>query len=626
MAEMKKNAQINKIMQIKQKLWIVLPILLVIIFISTIFVGVAYFLKSSELKDIKETKTNLDKKMSEYNSKKNELLAYSNMKNAYNSYINSIINYELVFNTIEKYIPKDSTRSSFWITTKGSNVNVILNTELVGYEQYMTFLRVLDKCSFSSEEQKKSILNVQRVELGWEQWSEVLSEPVSININFNFSTATNEFILQKKYDKTVRQLNDLWKFINFINISKWLNPDVFNQQADYSDELKRFYSKKEEFAKKISEIQNTDENWFFKNNTWENFISKIKRETTLIDLLIAYYNDYKTTLNQNVIRIFDNWDITYKDPTTNKVEIVLNLKDVNNKYIIEINETLLKLNILKKYNEYLLDGNYLDTFEKISKNATKKYSVIINNEKKELSSDEYITYIIGKYKILDEKDELLSWIISDEKIVTKNWKSEFEKISAAEIDKSIKAKYTEYMTFAKSSDAKKVELLNIDIYLKSFYKDYAKYNLYNDWVIILNYFFNKTKLDTQFLNSIKYPFFNFAVKEDLLTYKKRFLLTIENNRTLSAWINKINTPELLITEISNTENFIKKTTDIILAWHNNIDCIYKDVKMETKDIYTSVLKSKQEEQEKIKNTKEIDIIINSINDNEKQNNNTTEKK
>ena len=47
---------------------------------------------------------------------------------------------------------------------------------------------------------------------------------------------------------------------------------------------------------------------------------------------------------------------------------------------------------------------------------------------------------------------------------------------------------------------------------------------------------------------------------------------------------------MLKKEAENTEDFIIKTTDIILANNNNIDCISKDIKKETKDVYNGLLK------------------------------------
>jgi len=56
--------------------------------------------------------------MSEYTIKKDELIAYTNMKNAYNKYIQNLINYDLIFDTIKNYIPTDAKRSTLTITKK----------------------------------------------------------------------------------------------------------------------------------------------------------------------------------------------------------------------------------------------------------------------------------------------------------------------------------------------------------------------------------------------------------------------------------------------------------------------------------------------------------------------------
>ena len=629
MAEMKKNAQINIFMRIKQKIGFVLPILLIIIFIAIIAVWVSFYLKAVELEMLKEKKITLEWKMSEYTIKKDELIAYTNMKNAYNKYIQNLINYDLIFDTIKNYIPTDAKRSTLTITKKWSNITVWVNTEIQWYEEYMTFLRVIDKCSFSSDAQKQSLLNIQRVELWWEEGKEKLTDPVSINLYFNFSPADNEFVLQKKYDKTTQEFDDLWKFINFINVSKWLNPWNFSNTQDYWDELKEFYNKKDKFANKIAKIQNTDENGFYKVWTWENFISTIKRENILIWFLIEYYKEYKKELESNLLKIYNNWDIvdTYIDRNTDteKTIIVLNLKENHKEYILEINTKILELTLIKRYNEYLLNKNYLNTFEKIKRNGSKKYTIITNNVEETLSADEYITYLISEYGILTEDDKILIDTIRTDRKKIIDWLSTFEDKTEEEIQKEIKAQYTKYINFIKWSDSKKKELLNINTYLDGYYSDYIKYNLYHEWIQILDYFFNSSQLDLIFLNNIKYSFFDFSVKDDLLIFKKRFLLTIENNRKLAAWINKLKTENWFLEEIKKTENFIKKTTDIILAWHNNIDCLYKDVKMETKDIYTSILKWKQEEQEKAKNVKEIDIIINNFSNKVVKNDKTEEK-
>jgi hypothetical protein len=166
-------------------------------------------------------------------------------------------------------------------------------------------------------------------------------------------------------------------------------------------------------------------------------------------------------------------------------------------------------------------------------------------------------------------------------------------------------------------DTTKVNLLNINTYINSYYDEYSKYNLYNESLMVMDYFFNTTKRDYNFFNGIKYSFFNFSIDPSSSSvyrnYKNRFLLTIENNNTLAKTMNSIKTPALYTKVLKDTEDFVKKTTDVILAKNNNINCTIKDVKTETRQIYESLLKSKQEEQERNNAIREVDIILNSSN-------------
>lgn len=613
MAEMKKNAKIGIIRKITRLFGYVLPILLIIIFTSTWAIVYLYYAKWNEVSQKEAEYADLQSKLAKYKTKKQELISYWAMKWEYDAYINNELNYELIFNTIEKYIPSNSNRSALKITSKWNDVKVSVNTEIRGYQDYMSYLRVIDKCSFSSKKEKAALLNIQKIQLSKSpDGTEKLWEVAALNVNFNFNKTENPYLKLKKYTKDLKWFQDIWKFLYFINISKNEQENPDKEISDYTTTLKKFYDKKKNFTNKIAQILKTDENWYYIVNTWENFITKIRTENKLITLLETYYSDYKQSLISDKAKIFDDWDIIFTNQNTWKSEVVLNLKEKIDDYIIEINKELLKLQIMKNYNDYLRKDNYLSTFEKIKSNTTKKYTLKIDWKTQEISASEYITYIINSYNILKEDDPLIEDSINKQVRTEKNWKSIFTDISDKELKKKKKELYTQLIKFTDNIEKEKITYLNANTYLNSFYENEIKYNLYNEWITILETFFNKTNLDTKFLEGIKYSFFNFKITNNIATYKKQFIVTIENNKKLALKLNNINSLKKFITELNNMEWFIEKTTDIILASHNNIDCIYKDIKMETKDIYNGILKDRQKEDENKTKVKETDILIKNI--------------
>lgn len=613
MVKIKKNARRNFLFEVKHKLWVLLPLLMIVILLVYIFVEVVIFKFAKEEDKVNAKNIELRQELSEYESKKDVLLAYSNLKWVYDKYSNGIINLDLVFNTIENYIPKKSDRTNITINKNANIITTTVNTEVKSYKDYMSYLRVIDKCSFTSEKQKKSLLNVQKVELSNNGDDVELSTPVSVNLSFEFNSSDNEFIVQKKYDDTIKELNDIWKFIYFINIVKWDINDVFDiNKTEYNTELKRFYEEKKLFVEDISKIQNTDSNWFFKAGTGENFINKIKRENILIDYLISYYNEYKTNISQNNLKIFNNWDIIHQGE--NNWKLLFNLKERNNEKILDINRKILELELIKRYNNYLLDQNYLDNFEKL-KTTPKKYQIVVDNEEKTVSWNEYIEYVIDEYWLVLEDDILFNSIINSKKYEEKkdeDWNifTEITEISNEDIEKQIKLEYTNYYNFIKDIENKKLNILNTNKFFDNFFKEYVTYNNYIEWVEILDYFFKNWK-DEAFLNSIRYTFLDFRIQW-LNTFKKRFLLTIENNNQIANNINLINSLDLFVKQLDITENFVKKTTDIVLSNNNNINCLTTDIKKDTNNIYNSILDERQKEKETNEKIKEIDIIINNF--------------
>ena len=612
---MKKNAKIWFIYKIRKYLWIVLPISIIIVFIGLIILWYLYYQKHSEYIISEEKYNKLNTQLKQFNSKKKEILDYTAKKTAYTDYINNTLNYNLIFKTIEHYIPSNTERSSFNIRKKWSDINVSISAEIKWYDDYMSFLRIIDKCSFSSDSEKKSLLNIQKLELSkTKENKDELSDNNALNINFHFNTNKNEYLLLKKYEKKQKEFQDIWKFIYFIDISKDINSYPDRILTDYTETLQEFFDNKKQFTKELSDIIKTDSNGYYLPNTWVNFIKKIEVENQLIDFLIKYLEWYKSTLTKEKSQIYDNWDVIFsKLNSKDKDKVILfNLKDKIDNKIIELNKKILKLTILKRYNQYLQKDNYLSTFDKIIK-SPKKYTLVINGEKKELSAQDYISYIINQYNILKEDDNLINESIK--KYTTKIDQNKkitiFEKKSVEDIDKEKKKIYTESIQTLKNIDKTKASILDVKTYINNFYKNELNYKLYNEGIIVLKNFVNTFPLDPSFLNNIKYSFFNFKVNNNIKTYKKQFLVTIENNKKLAKKINLL-TNNWFLKQLKIFDEFKLKTSDVILALHNNIDCIYKDVKQETKEIYDSILKEKQDENEKKDKIKETDILINSI--------------
>jgi len=616
---MKKNAKIWFLYKIRKYLWIVLPISIIVVFLGLIVLWYLYYQKHSEYIITEEKYNKLNTQLKQFESKKKDILDYTAKKTAYTDYINNTLNYNLIFKTIEHYIPSNTERSSFSIKKKWTDINVSISAEIKWYEDYMSFLRVIDKCSFSSKSEKNSLLNIQKLELSKSKDNqEQLSDNSSLNINFHFDTNKNKYLLLKKYEKKQKEFQDIWKFIYFIDISKNVNYYPDRTLSDYTETLQEFFDNKKQFTKELSNIIKTDSNWYYLPNTWVNFIKKVDIENKLIDFLIKYLESYKATLTKEKSQIYDNWDVVFSKINSKEKKILFNLKEKIDDKIINLNKEILKLTILKRYNQYLQKDNYLSTFDKIIK-SPKKYTLVINGEKKELSSQDYISYIINQYNILKEDDNLISESIKkyNTKIDNNKKITIFEKKSIEEIDKEKKQLYTESIKFLKNIDKEKIKMLDVKQYIDNFYKNELDYKLYNEGIIVLNNLVNTFPLDSSFLNNIKYSFFNFKVNNNIKTYKKQFLVTIENNKKLAKKINLLKN-DWFLKQLKIYDEFKLKTSDVILALHNNIDCIYKDVKQETKNIYNSILKEKQNENEKKDQIKETDILINSIQTNKEK--------
>lgn len=610
--KIKKNAILNVFQEIRRHFWFILPIITLGVFIAIISIGYLYYTKNQELKEKEDTLKNLKQTYVDFQWKKDEIIAYSQIKKAYNNYVNSLLNFNLIFNTIEKYIPKESNRSEIKIKKVKDEVQVNVNAKIKWYQDYMSFLRVLDKCSFSDEKTKEAMLNIQKVDLATNKdWVEEIWNDINLNLSFVMNTTENPYLLLKKYEKKLKEFQDVGKFVYYINVSKYKNKYPDTVKSNYFSVLKEFYDRKKQFSKAVAQILKTDENGYYLVNSGENFINKIDTENKLISLLIDYYTWYKQELEKDLSQIHDNGDIIFKTKQGKEI-IVFNLKDKINKLIAELNKKILKLETIKKYNLYLQDDNYLNTFTNLKKNSKKKYVLKIDWEEKEVSVKEYITSLIDSYDIVKEDEPLIEASIVKDKATEKNGKTEFTPLSDKDLEKEKKKIYNEMVTYVMNADKEKETLLNANTYLKSFYENDLKYRLYPEGVEVLNKFFSQALLNTDFLDNIRYPFFDFRVSPNINSYKRQFLLTIKNNKKLIRKIDKIKDLKSFIKELEDTEEFIIKTNDVFLARNNHINCLVKDIKQETKTIYKTVLEDKQNEDEKKNKIKEVDLIIDEL--------------
>lgn len=607
----KKNAELKIHQRIYKKFWFVLPIVIILFIISIVTSWVFYFSKKSELNQLSDTKSTLMWKLNEYASMKWAITQYSWMKWSYNEYRQSLINFNLIFDTIEKYIPKGMERSSLKINKNQNNVSVAINGEVNWYNTYMSLLNVIDKCQFTDEKIRKWLLNISKVEIGWDKWDESLSSKISINYRFDFSTVKNKYLLQKNYDLAKQEFVTLWQYHYYSNVISWNNQDKWsNSFLNYSENIEKIVSSKEKFINDIATIKNTDINWYYLFETWENFISKLKKDNQLLDYYDKYLLDLKTNLEWYYKKINDDGIIDYISNQEKKKELengtkeedikwkeVLNIKkNIENK-IMEINDKRMEIYLLKRYQEYLLEENYLDTFDEIKKNPTRKYITIKNWDNVELSWDEYILNIIDN-KILKETDtilnEFITFVEEDQKETEKN------KI------------YAKYIDYVKKIDTTKDKILDTKNYTENFYNNYYKYNIYEEIDKIFTYYITTANYDNSLFEGIKYNFMNFEYQNDLFSFKNRYILTLKNNSKLVTDVKKIQTMNWFNQLMLKLEEFLNETNDIIRYNNNNIDCIVQDTKAETKNIYEWILDEKIQDSEEETKINELNIIIKSI--------------
>lgn len=630
----KKNFELNFFQRVYRKFWFTLPFLGMLAFIIFISSAVYYYLKTNERDEVKLQKTTLENNIQKYwQEKSNVIKQYTEMKNAYNDYRLNLINFNLVFHTIEKYIPKSMVRERLRIKKEWENVEVTISSAVKGYNEYVAMLNIIDKCNFVDEKTKDVVLNLTKVALWGEKWNEQITDDITFNYRFIFSTIKNKYILQKTYEKALRDFANLSSLVTFDNIILNINneSDQWKDWWLWTDNIKKIVEEKREFISKIAEISDTDENWLYKFETWETFINTLKREQKLASFYIDYLNKTRKKLESIYDSLWENeedniiyydslnkkkknkkeaeidsswsgsttWTGVNTEDNTRKWEVVLDIKKEIRLKLENLNNSIIELYVLNQYYKYILNNNYLNSFETIATSG-KTYKIQTEEwEEKELKADEYITHLINT-EILKEDTEAFEILLKlKPEAERENYKKEL---------------FTKYVAFAKNIDKEKVKLLDVKLYSDNFYKNYYNYNLYDIVNKIFVYFMNNAKFDITLLNeNIPVSIFKFQVNDqNLLSYKNRFILNLKNDSILKWDLLKILTEDWFIKEMNNLEQFLLETEDIITFNNNNIKCLEKDTKKETNKIYEWVLDKKIEDKENEKEIKELDIIISAI--------------
>lgn len=623
----KKNAELSMLHRIYRKFWFTLPFLWVVVFCSTTWLIIFYLLKSWELEAAVQEHTKLKNEMATYTSQQATYIKeYSEMKNYYNEYRQSLLNYNLILGSIKKYIPKEMERERILIEKKWNDVEVTINGWIIWYNAFISTLNVIDKCNFVSEETKQNLLNLNKVNIGWEKWNETLSELIAFNFKFQFSTLKNKYILQKTYDKAIKDFANLSAVLNINNIILEKASDSWSEEnSTTTDNIKEIVNKKKEFLNKIWEIKQTDENWLYKTETWTTFINRMKQEQQLNDFYISYYENYKKQLKDLYENLNEESSVIYynainKSDTTNtntwtsattwtwsssgtwnvqeaevfKWEEVINIKENLKEKLLTLEEDIIKLYILKQYYNYLLNNNnYLNSFTNIKENTEKKYTIW----DKEVTADEYILNLINT-EILPEDTDLLN--------------DTLKLYPESEREAKQKELYLQYVEFTKTIDNEKVNLLDINKYKDKYYELFYKYNNYDIVNTVLNYYITNTNFNNKFLEKIENNFLNLKIENNLLSFKNRFILNIKNDLTLKTNMLAIMNTEWFVNEMNNLESFLKETEDVYTFNNNNIECLVKDTKKDARKIYEGVLEKNTAKLEDEKAKQELDIIITAI--------------
>lgn len=589
--EIKKGFELSIVKKTYQYLWVLLPLTIVFMVCLTIYMWVEYFIKYHQKTKLeaanKAYMTNINQ---ENDGLINIISGYNRTLEQYNRHNDTAINFNTLFNTIENYIPKDMDRTNLRIKLEEWwKLKVNLSGKVSSYAAYIWLLSVIDKCNFTDEAEKDRMTQLTRVEFGWDNGNgESLSETKSVSIQFDFDINKNQILRDTFYKKMTKQFGQQANFLYLQSVIDGNKQDVWSETGiDYISAMDNIVAAKQQFSQVLWELAHIDETGYHIKDLWENFITEYSTQNKIFEFLIKYNEEKRRIFQNRMSSVFDGGDVKYtvKDTERN----IVNIKEIADKRLLEINTLIAQLTILKRYNEYLLDNNQLETFAKIKSD-------------KWAEADNIIADIIASKNIITESDPLISSLISP------GLSTEAEK------EEEMKKKYVEMFNFAKESDAMKTDFLNIKPkYIDTFYAQY-----YNDQLLSVTYHILNTFIGAGFneeiFENLKYNTFSFnATNANAnFSYKKRFYLTLKNDPEMKLNLDFLKDEAAFSSKLTAYDEFKQQEQDIILFNNSKINCLARDVRREMMTVYDDVLKEQNMKLENDKRGAELNIIIETI--------------
>lgn len=585
---LKKGSEANFIQKIYRYYGFLLPVFFIVVFLVMWYVGYKYYALYALQSKIQEANTSYAEAITANQWLMSLASNYGKTLNKYNDYTSALVNFPILFKTIEKYIPKEMERSSMKIDKQPSwEITVSINWKVEWYDSYLSLLTVVDKCNFMDPKVKDDFLSLSKVELSAD--GKNLAETKSLALNFVFNMQKNKVLWMEFYKNSLKKFDQFGNYIYLNDITTWNKPDIWSENGiDYKDPIKAILTKKDKFSKDLSDLAKIDINWFYMWGKAGNFISEYKDQTKVLGFLVNYFQEEKVWINVLKSDIFDDGKIKYKGRKDTKDKDITDLKAKLDARILEIDKEISYLMILQRYNEYLGNNHQLDTFENIKKKNPKE-------------ADKTIATYIKDFKILEENDVVLEPFI---------WKTQTEK----EKSDKMKQAYVELFNFAKDADKKKLEFLDVKKkYIDNYYKNY--YSNHNfDWFYEVIKSFTDNGFDEWLFSKISYKSFNFSAENTNanFSYKKRFYLTLKNDPNTRKYLSFISNSAEFSKWMNEYEDFTKQEDDLITYNNSKINCLERDIKTEIKEIYGDILSEQTQKTENDKKTKELNIIINTL--------------
>lgn len=595
--EIKKWFELNIFRKTYQYVWVVLPLTMISFVCLAGYMWIDYYLKTSQLAKLEQiNKTYISNVDSDNKGFISVLSWYNKTLEQYKRFTETSVNYNTLFNTLENYIPKDMERSNLRIKLNdGWKLRVNLSGKVTDYKAYIGLLSVVDKCNFTDPAEKDRLLQFTRVEFSEDGNS--ISDAKAVNMQFDFDLNQNQILKEVYYKEMNKKFERQWNYLHLQWVIDGTKQDVWSETGiNYLESLDNIVKSKKDFTTSLAAIANIDENGYHIKDKWENFITEYQTQNKIFDFLIKYYEERRAFVQKRMSSVFDTGEIKYTLRGSEKS--IMNIKEMGNERIKEINTLIFQLNILKKYNEYLLDNNQLNTFSVLRTqwgDAAQKIDEIIKNK-----------------NIVVENDTTLNGLVS-ENITDPQAKAD-----------AVKAAYVEMVKFAQNADTNKVEFLKVkEKYIDSFYNHYYKDNFISATYQILNAFIGATYNETIF-NNIQYQSLNFnATNANAnFSYKKRFYLSLKNDTQMSPVMEFIKSEAEFNKNMIVYDDFKQQESDIITYNNSKINCLTRDVRQEKLTVYGDVLKEQNQKLEDEKTSGELNIIIETLKEDQAAVNNT----